>query len=457
LAQFRAEKTGLDKLTPKTAQFDLVVAGAGIAGICAAVAAARQGLHVALVNDRPIIGGNNSSDIRVHLGGAIELEPYKNLGNLIKELGPTKFGNAMPAENYADGKKMQVVENEKNITLFLNTRVVGVKMLAAGTIGSLVGQDIRSGRKTLLSAPLFVDCTGDGTVGALAGAQYMMGRESKAAFGESLAVDVADSLTMGASVQWYSVKTGQPTAFPMFPYGVVFNEQSAKKITKGDWDWETGMNHNQITDAEYIRDYGLNVVYSNWSFLKNLSADKARFAHQQLAWVAYIAGKRESRRLVGDYVLNGNDIIKMEVYPDATASTSWSIDLHIPEAQNSKYFPGREFISKDYHTTVDAYPVPYRCLYSKNIGNLFMAGRDISVTHVALGTERVMRTCGMLGEVVGLAATVCHKHGVNPRGVYEHYFPELQSLMQVGAGKQGLPNNQLYNVGSRLFNEAHHK
>jgi hypothetical protein len=450
LAKFRDTETGLASVAPTTKSFDLVVAGAGISGICAAVAAARQGMKVALVNDRPVIGGNNSSEIRVHLGGRIELEPYKNLGNLIKEFGPVKIGNAMPASNYEDDRKMEIVKKEKNITLFTNTRIIATKT-ENNIIEYITGQNIETGKKTIFKAPLFADCTGDGTVGRLAGAEFMTGRESKAAYGEERAIDVADKMTMGASVQWYSIKKDKPSSFPVFEYGVNFNEESVKKIIRGDWDWETGMNHDQIKDAEYIRDYGLNVVYSNWSFLKNKSVDKDTFANRQLEWVAYIAGKRESIRLVGDYVLNGNDITKYNVYPDGTACTSWSIDLHTPEINNSKYFPGNEFISKDYHTNIYPYPVPYRCLYSRNIGNMFMAGRDVSVTHVALGTVRVMRTCGMLGEVVGLAASVCKKHNVNPRAIYEKYFPELQALMKVGAGKQGLRNNQLYNAGGRLY------
>jgi hypothetical protein len=448
LEKFRREKTGLAAISPQTEHFDFVVAGAGIAGICAAVSAAREGLKVALVSDRPVLGGNNSSEIRVHLGGLIELEPYENIGNLIKEFGPTKFGNAMPAANYGDDKKMNFVRQEKNITLFTNTHIISAKT-SDNTIEEIVGQNIETGKRVCLQAPLFADCTGDGAVGALAGAEYMMGREAKSAFGENLAINQADKLTMGASVQWYATKSDKPVDFPLFEYGVQFNEKNKKSITKGDWDWETGMNHNQIKDAEYVRDYGLNVVYSIWSFLKNRSKDKEKFANEQLTWVAYIAGKRESRRLTGDYVLTGTDLTKHQVYPDGTACASWSIDLHLPEAQNSKYFPGHEFISKDYHTKILAYPVPYRCLYSRNINNLFMAGRDISVTHVALGSVRVMRTGGMLGEVVGMAAAVCHKHNASPRQVYSTYFSELQELMKVGTGKHGLPNNQEYNPGAK--------
>lgn len=450
LDKFRREKLNLPIIPVNTYQFDLVVAGGGIAGMCTAMAAARQGLKVALVNDRPVLGGNNSSEIRVHLAGHLELEPYKELGNLIKEFGPTRQGNAQPAEYYMDDVKQKWIEAEKNITLFACQRVVDAKMKGM-TIQSVVARHIETGKESLLLAPLFADCTGDGALGVLAGADYRMGRESKAEYGEERAQDVADKVTMGTSVQWYSKECDRSSPFPLFEYGVSFNEESIRPVTMGEWTWETGMSFDQIKDFEYIRDYGLMVIYSNWSYLKNHSIKKETYTNLQLDWVAYVGGKRESRRLIGDYILNANDMIRYKVYPDATASTSWSIDLHYPDPENTKYFPGKEFLSTAAHTNIYPYPVPFRCLYSRNVNNLFMAGRNISVTHVALGTVRVMRTGGMLGEVVGLAASVCKKYKCSPRGVYKTHFSELKSLMEKGAGKQGLKNNQQYNVGGRLW------
>lgn len=450
LNSFRREKLNMPSIPTNKYQFDLVVAGGGIAGMCAAMAAARQGLKVALVNDRPVLGGNNSSEIRVHLAGYIELEPYKELGNMIKEFGPTKQGNAQPAENYMDNVKQKWIEAEKNITLFANNRVVDAKMKGM-TIQSVVAKHIETGKETLLSAPIFADCTGDGALGVLAGADYRMGREAKAEYGEERAQDVADKMTMGTSVQWYAKECMQSNPFPIFEYGVSFNEESKRSVTMGEWTWETGMNVDQVEEFEYIRDYGLMVVYSNWSFLKNRSSEKVKYANCQLDWVAYIGGKRESRRLMGDYVLNANDLIHYKVYSDATACTSWSIDLHYPDPENTKHFPGKEFLSTAIHTNIYPYPVPYRCLYSRNVNNLFMAGRNISVTHVALGTVRVMRTGGMLGEVVGLAASVCQKYRCCPREVYKTHFDDLKKLMEVGAGKSGLKNNQKYNEGGRLW------
>ena len=429
-------------------QYDLVVAGGGVAGMCAAVAAARQGLKVALIHDRPVLGGNNSAEVRVHLGGSIECGPYPNLGNMIKEFGHTKKGNAKSAENYEDWKKMSFVENEENISLFLNTHVTDLEM-KDGSIEALLARNIETGELMRFSAPVFSDCTGDASVGYLAGAEWRTGRESLAETGEPGAVEVADRQVLGASVQWNSKDMGKPSPFPVFEYGKVFTEESVQKVKGGEWTWETGMLRDQVLEAERVRDHGLLVVYSNWSYLKNHSSVKEEFADRALDWVAYVAGKRESRRLVGDVVLTQNDILNEVPYEDSTCATSWSIDLHYPDPANTAFFPGEEFKAVCTQEYIEIYPIPYRCFYSKNIPNLFMAGRNISVTHVALGTVRVMRTTAMMGEVVGLAASVCHRHGCLPRDVYRTHFADLQALMEQGAGKQGLPNNQMFNVGRK--------
>lgn len=429
-------------------QFDLIVVGGGIAGISAAVSAARLGCNVALVNDRPVLGGNNSSEVRVHLGGRIETGIYKNLGNLQKEFGPIKGGNAKPAEYYEDDKKLDIVVKENNIQLFLNNRAVDVKM-NGNEISSLIIQNIETGERKELKAPLYSDCTGDATIGYLAGADFRIGRESKDEFGESRAPEVADSLTMGASVQWYSEDMGKPSVFPEFEYGIEFNDDNSEKVTMGEWTWETGMNVNQIDNFEYIRDYGLLVIYSNWSYLKNKYKTDDNFKNRKLAWVAYISGKRESRRLMGDYILKEDDLVKSVFHEDGTAASTWTIDLHFPDPANTQFFPDKEFKSIAKHTPIYPYPIPYRCLYSRNINNLFMAGRNISVTHVALGTVRVMRTTGMMGEVVGMAASLCKKYNTTPRGIYLTHLDELKKLMTEGVGKN-LPNNQRYNEGNTL-------
>lgn len=435
---------------PQVEEYEFVVVGGGIAGMCAAVSAARLGSKVALINDRPVLGGNNSSEIRVHLGGHIELGPNKGLGRMIREFGHTKSGNAQPASNYEDEKKQQFIDAEENVTLFAPYRAVDVRM-EGKKIEAVLIRHIETSEELWIEAPLFSDCTGDGTIGFLAGADYLMGREAASEYGESLAPETADKMTMGASVQWYSKKTDSPSSFPEFSYGVVFNEDNCEKVRMGEWQWETGMNFDQVYDAERIRDYGLLVVYSNWSFLKNHYSNKEDYACRALDWVAYIAGKRESRRLLGDYILKQDDIDKNVFHEDGSFTSSWSIDLHFPDPKNTANFPGGEFKAATVHNWIYPCTVPYRCLYSRNIENLFMAGRNISVTHVALGTVRVMRTTGMMGETVGMAAALCRENACSPREVYQHHLSQLKALMQEGVGKHEDLNDQTFNRANRLL------
>lgn len=449
LKTFRRRLEYLPERTP-VVSYDFVVVGGGIAGMCAAVSAARLGCKVALVNDRPVLGGNNSSEVRVHLGGYIETEPNKGLGRMIREFGHSRSGNAKPAEFYEDNKKQIFIEQEPNVTLYANSRAFAVRK-EGESIASVTIKNTESGIETCLSAPLFADCTGDGSIGFLAGADYLMGREGKAEFGESLAPDSTDKMTMGASMQWYSTATKEQVKFPEFHYGLTFTDNTCEKVTKGEWTWETGMHYNQITDAERIRDYGLLVVYSNWSFLKNHLESNGRYRNLKLDWVAYVAGKRESRRLLGDYILKQDDIDKNVFHEDASFTTTWSLDLHVPDSNNTKNFGENEFKAVTNHIFIHPYSVPYRCLYSRNVNNLLMAGRDISVTHVALGTVRVMRTTGMMGEVVGMAASLCHKYDIFPRNVYQKHLYELKVLMRKGIGKYDVPDNQKFNLPNRLL------
>jgi hypothetical protein len=434
LAAFRNEALGLSDCPEDAGKFDLVVVGGGIAGTCTAVSAARLGLQVALIQNRPVLGGNNSSEVRVHLNGKINLPPYPALGDMVRELDTGYRGNAQPAFHYDDQKKLDVVRAEKNIHLFLNTHAFraerdGDRIIAVITRNTGTSEELR------FEAPLFADCTGDGNLGYLAGADHRMGRESRDQTGESLAPEKPDRMTMGASVQWYTEKTDAPSDFPDCPWALQFTEESCQHTTKGDWDWEAGLNHDQITEFEYIRDSSFRAIYGNWAFQKNHSKDKAKYANYKLAWMAYIAGKRESRRLLGDVILQQQDIQGPRAFPDAFVTTTWTIDLHYPAPENTKYFPGEEFRSIAKFTRIDPYPIPYRCFYSRNVNNLFMAGRCISVTHVALGTVRVMRTCGMMGEVVGMAASLCTRHEMTPRGIFQYHLAELKKLAQHGTGK----------------------
>ena len=442
LATFRRKALGLSVGPESAGTFDLVVVGGGMAGTTAAVAAARLGSKVALIQNRPMLGGNASSEIRVYPGGRTMLGPNPGLGALEHELDPGTgaemklgTGNARSADVYADEKKIWVVQQEKNISLFLNTHAIKVEK-SGNRITAVIARDVRTGKDLRFAGTLFADCTGDATIGALAGADYRVGRESRAETGEVLAPEVPDKQVMGTSYMWYAEDAGKPVSFPETPWALEFNERTAQRTTKGDWNWEIGMRQDQIAEAEAIRDHGYRAIYGNWSFLKNHIENKAAYERQRMVWVAYIGGKRESRRLLGDVILNQKDMAAGLVYPDASVSTTWSNDLHYPDPENTKGFAGSEFRSIAKFVEQKPYAIPYRCFYSRNIDNLFMAGRNISVTHASLGSVRVQRTTAMMGEVVGMAASICKKQGSTPRGVYEKHLDELKALMQKGVGKE---------------------
>ena len=442
----RKKLLGLPSKAVRKGKYDFVVVGGGVAGMCAAIAAARLGTRVALIQDRHVLGGNNSSEIRVGLGGRLNIGMYPSLGYLLNEFGPSTKGNARTPEIYEDEKKMAVVKAERRITLFTGYRVCGVEKSDEHTIKAVTAMNVDDYSQIRIEGRLFADCTGDAVLGVLAGAEWHMGREAKSEYGEESAPDVADGMTMGASLQWYCLEDDKPRPFPDIKWGLPVDERSVQKVRRGQWYWEVGMRDDQIADAERIRDYGMYVAYSNWAYLKNHFSQKDEYANSYLGWVSCVAGKRESRRLIGEFVLREQDLKNNVIYPDASASTSWYIDQHYPDPENSKLFPGREYLSCGHLDPLGFYPIPYRCFYSKDIANMFMAGRDISVSHVALGTVRVMRTTAMMGEVVGMAASVCRRRKALPRDVYTTYLEELKALMRKGAGRTDVPYMQVYTL-----------
>ncbi|NJN26176.1 MAG: FAD-dependent oxidoreductase [Cyclobacteriaceae bacterium] len=428
LTAFRKKMLGLGEYPEAAGHFDLVVVGGGMAGTCMAISAARKGLKVALIQNRPVLGGNNSSEIRVHLMGNLDKNHYPTLGRIVRELDNGDPGNGNPdAKAYGDQRKLEVVAAEQNISLFLNTHIYQVEK-EGDMIVAAVGRHIETNRELRFEGAYFADCTGDGTLGYLAGADYRMGRESRNETGESYAPVVEDDFTLGTSNLWASLPTDTVSSFPPTPWAIQFSDEYHIDDHKADWQWETGFgNFNTITQAEEIRDHNLRAIYGNWSYLKNNKKEK--YDKYALAWVAYIGGKRESRRLLGDHILTQMDIEEGKQYTDGCVTATWTIDLHFPEAENSKYFEGEEFFASTKHIKVQPYTIPYRCLYSRNVNNLFMAGRDISTTHVAFGSTRVMRTCGMMGEAVGYAALLAKKYNTSPRGVYEQHLHEFRQML----------------------------
>ncbi len=415
MATWRRTLLGLSKGPIEAGQYDLVVVGGGIAGTCASLSAARRGVTVALIQDRPVLGGNNSSEVRVWLGGETNFEPYLRIGDVVRELEPVRrahYGPDNKAELYEDERRIELVRAEKNITLFLQHRANRVEMHGKA-ITAVIAQHTITGRRRRFVGKYFADCTGDGCIGYLAGADYEMTTTGH----------------MGRCNLWNVVDTGKPVSFPRCPWATDLSDKPfpMKELQLGGWYWESGFDHDPIEKGEYIRDLNFRAMYGAWDALKNA---RGQYPNHKLNWAAYISGKRESRRLLGDVILNKDDVVNGVIYPDRCVPATWSIDLHLPDPRYDEGWEGDEFISKAYYTHyTKPYWIPYRCLYSRNIENLFMAGRDISVTHEALGAVRVMRTCGMMGEVVGMAASICKKYNGTPRSVYTDHLEQLKAMM----------------------------
>lgn len=422
LTSFRRKLLGLSDEPTDAGEYDIVVVGGGIAGTCAAISAARNGLEVAFIQDRPVLGGNNSSEVRVWLNGETNGDKYPRIGDIVLELEQEKrahYGPDNTADLYEDEKKEGLVRSETNISLFLNHRGNGVEK-DGDHITAIIAQNIVTSEQLRFSGRWFVDSTGDGCIGFLAGADYDLTRKGH----------------MGRCNLWNVKNTGQPVSFPRCPWALDLsdkpfpgrNENDIRKL--GGWYWESGFDHDPIGNREYIRDWNFRAMYGAWDCLKNVDGKYPNYA---LNWSAYISGPRESRRLLGPVVLGKQDLLDEKKYEDGCVVTGWDMDLHLPDPSYVKGYEGDAFISKAYYTKYPRpYWLPYRILYSRNISNLFMAGRDVSVTHEALGTVRVMRTGGLMGEVVGLAANLCKKYDIDPHEVYENHLQEFKELLTKG-------------------------
>lgn len=433
---FRNKVSGVMVEEDKTL-YDLIVCGGGIAGTCMALAAIKEGINVCLIQDRPVLGGCNSSEIKVGLGGQIHSEPYPNLGNVLQDISPI-FGSpgSFPDSFYEDDRKANAFYAAKvwangRYQLSLNERVIALEK-NGNQISSVTAKNIITGEMKKYRGKLFADCTGDAVLARLGGAEVMYGRESKSEYNEQLAPEKADNQVMGMTITWDSEETEEVDTFPDIDWGIAFDERRSYKVFSGDWEWEVGQYRNMADETEYIRDYSLMTIFGNWSFLKNRYYGKEKYAHRHLKWVSPLGGKRESYRVKGDWVLTENDIENHIAHEDGTTSATWDIDIHFPDPLNAKLF-AEPFRSCAIHRGIGKhYPIPYRCLYAKDISNLFLGGRIISATHVAFSCIRVMRTLGVLGEVAGLAAGICIRENCLPRDVYFTHFDKLCALMKRG-------------------------
>ena len=437
LSAWRKTALGLPAAPEDMGEFDLVVVGGGYGGLGSAISAARQGLKVALIQNRPVLGGNGSSEVRVWSQGLIRRGKYPLIGEMVEEFADRAKNSPGLYEEFGDAQKEAHVRKEKNISLFLNEHVYAAETKGERIV-SVTSLNTTNSRQKRFRGKLFSDCTGHGSLAHLAGAKYE--------------IELKDLL--GMSNMWVWSNAAEPRRFPEtpwaldlnmddFPYPKMGRADMADK-GKGEWFWESGFNKHPINDLELIRDWNLRAVFGAFNAMKNRDG-KADHPKAKLDWVAYIGGTRESRRIVGDVMLTQEDIVSKREFPDGCVPSTWSIDLHFPKQEFAKKFPENPFISyADHDRRVDrqyGYPVPYRCLYSVNVNNLFMAGRNISVTDVALGTVRVMKTIGMMGEVVGKAASVAVRRNCTPREVYTLYWSEMDQLLKLPGRARRLPDN----------------
>jgi Pyruvate/2-oxoglutarate dehydrogenase complex, dihydrolipoamide dehydrogenase (E3) component, and related enzymes len=458
---------------PEELSFDLVVIGGGLAGLCAAVAAARHGAQVALVQDRPVLGGNCSSEIRVVPHGATHSNAWAQETGLPYELlsrdralnHATFFDHGLINSRF-DLTLIEFARAEPRLRVFFNTTVRAVDSSPvdpnnvtppratpnglgrvgghARVIHAVRGSQLGSEKEIIFRARQFIDATGDGTVGFLAGADFLYGREGRSEFGENLAPLVADNVTMGSTITMQARDTGRPAPFTpppgVRPYRSLADlglKRSVyhleKSVFGGYWWLEVCNPFHQIDDNQAIRDELHAHVLGVWDFLKNHGAHREALANHALEWVGMIPGKRESRRLVGDVIVCEHDVHRDRRWPDAVAYAGWWIDLHIPGGILNKTDPGeRENVDRNYKhwIRIPIFTLPLRAFYSRNVRNLWMAGRCLSVTHVALGPSRVMQTLGHMGHAVGLAAAYALEHDLSPREVAAPDGPHIHPLRQ---------------------------
>lgn len=427
LPVWRRQLLGLPEEPEDAGEFDIVFVGGGYAGSCGAISAARMGLKVALIQNRHVLGGNGSSEVRVWAMGNTPGGLYP-VGDIVREFEDSATSSPGFYDEFEDEKKERIARAEKNLTLFLGHHAYQVEM-DGNKIESVLALETSSGAIRRFRAPFFCDATGHGYIGMKAGAdrtQIPKGR-------------------MGMSNMWRWEQTDEPQSFPETPWALDLDEGEFPYPQKfhAQWFWESGYDKDPLNDLELIRDWNLRANFGAWNALKNKGAydryDETGTAHKnaRLLWMAYIGGPRETQQLLGDVILTKEDVATGRQFEDGCVLTTWSIDLHYPQERYIGDYADNPFISRADHNRdikIDrhiGYPVPYRCFYSRNIDNLFMAGRNVSVTHEALGTVRVMKTCGMMGVVVGKAAAVAIKNDCSPRYVYQSYWPEMEELLKL--------------------------
>ncbi|MGW2595572.1 FAD-dependent oxidoreductase [Streptomyces sp. NPDC001515] len=434
--------------------YDIAVIGGGLAGTCAAIAAARLGRRVALVNNRPVLGGNASSEVRVWVCGATAHGVHRwaretgIMGELYTE---NQFRNPEGNPYYWDQVVLDAVRAEPNIDLYLNTDVREVEASGpedARELHSCTGWTMGSERRITFRAQQFLDCTGDGLLGHLAGAAYRIGREAVTEFGEPWAPEEADDALLGSTILFHTKDLGHPVKFvpPAYAKDLSTTPILRNRVLRtGDngcdyWWIEWGGELDTVHDNERIRDELQSVIMGIWDHIKN-SGEFPEAENLTMEWVGSLPGKREYRRFLGDYVLTQQDILEQRPFDDRIAFGGWSVDLHPVQGMYADE-PGARQRYAD-----GIFHIPLRSLYSANVTNLLFAGRNISATHIAFGATRVMATCATLGEAAGTAAALCVAEGVRPRELAAKR-PELvrRALLRQDASVIGLSDDDPDNL-----------
>ena len=422
---WRRRALGFPAEPPSAGEFDFCVVGGGFAGMCAAVSAAREGLKVAIVQDRPVFGGNGSEECRVVPQGKWGDGPFPKNRKIMKEIralipehqGPSKADGYKPDSAAWD----RWLRAEKTLTVLASQRATAAET-RGGRIERITIRDIRTGEERTVAARLFADCTGDAALAEAAGAETMWQPRYRLKYG------------LGSSTWWAASNRSEKVEFPALPWACKVEreidalrprELSKAVVDGGSWDWEAGFFRDPVRDGEDIRDTILRGIWGWWDFAKNRSPKKANYEKMEIYQMGYILGKRDAHRIVGDYVLTEEDLVQHRVYPDGVVDTTWYLDLHTPHGEFRT--DGAE---RSVNVSIKSYPIPYRCFYSRDISNLFMAGKDISGTYRALGSFRVQNTTAQMGSMVGKAASLCAKNGWTPRELGTHHFASLAELLK---------------------------
>ncbi len=445
-------------------QYDLVVVGGGMSGFCTAVSAAGAGLRVALVQDRPVLGGSGSSEIRVPVSGAASSNAWAAETGLIhrialldRQSNPTP---ARPTTVHLDLVLDDIAEQTDGLTVYRSTVVHGVST-APGSDGrvhltEVRGRQLGSERDVVLTAPQFVDATGDGTLSALAGMRWSYGREARHEYGESLAPVVSDESSLGSTITMQARRMDRPVPFTAPSWAIDYRstdltfDRSLPKvigdIVAGFWWVEVNDPFHQIDDNQAIRRQLHRHVLGLWDFLKNASDKSDQLSHHHLEWIGQVPGKRESRRVRGEVVIRQADVVEDQRWCDEVGYAGWWIDLHSKGALENLDAPAeRENIDRYYRglARVAPFSVPLRACCAADADNLWLVGRCLSATHVGLGPIRVQQTLAQLGQAVGLAAAGAHRARVDPRTM-------ATDPAMIGELQQELLRNDV-----RLLNVAH--